>query len=449
MQLLSRQTPAINSKIDDMKIHPAKSLHGKIYLPGDKSISHRVALISAMAIGETRIENFSSAEDCQTTIKCLRELGVVIEQNGTEVFVKGVGKKGFRKPEKPLDCGNSGTTMRLLCGILAGQNFESTLTGDESLQKRPMQRVIAPLEKMGARISSNEGRPPLSIAGTYPLRSIEHVQNIASAQIKSCILLAALNADGETSVVEPIKTRDHTERMLEQFGADKRSAKSKDMTRIAMSGNSKLIARNITIPADISSAAFFMVAAACLDGSDITLPNVGINPTRKAILDVLDGIEANIDILEKTDVSNEPAGKIRILCGLHSVKEKIVIDGTMIAQLIDELPVIAVLGTQLDHGVEVRDAAELRVKETDRIAAITENLKRMGADVTEFDDGFKVEKSRLKGAVVDSFDDHRIAMAFAVAGLLAKGETEIINAECVDVSFPGFFDVLATVTRTT
>lgn len=418
-------------------------------MPGDKSISHRAALLAAMAVGETRIENFSTAEDCQTTLKCLTELGVPITQNGTEVVVTGVGKRGFHKPEKPLDCGNSGTTMRLLAGILSGQNFESTLIGDESLSIRPMQRVIDPLAKMGACISSTDGKPPLNISGISPLRSIEHLQGIASAQIKSSILLAALNADGETSVVESITTRDHTERMLDWFGVQVATKKSDAGTKITVSGNSKLITHDITIPADISSAAFFIVAAACLDGSDITLPNVGINPTRSAIVNVLESIGAKVGIVETLDLRSEPVGTIRVHGGLGSVSEKIVIDGAIIAQLIDELPIIAVLATQLDQGLEVRDAGELRVKETDRIAAITENLRWMGADVTEFNDGFRVEKSPLKGAAIDSFGDHRIAMAFAVAGLLAEGETDIIQAECVDVSFPGFFDVLASLTRST
>ena len=430
-----------------MKIYPASSLTGTIDLRGDKSISHRAALIAAMAVGDTRIENFSTAEDCQTTIKCLRELGVSISQYGTDVAVKGVGKTGFRKAEKPLDCGNSGTTMRLLSGILAGQDFESVLCGDESLQKRPMQRIVDPLEKMGARIATNHGKPPLTISGKHLLRSIDYSQVTPSAQIKSCILLAALNADGETVVVESIKTRDHTERMLEWFDAGIKIGKSEDQTSITVQGNSEITARDFAVPSDISSAAFFMIAAACLDGSDITLPAVGINPTRTGILDLLCRIGVDAGILGAADACNEPVGTIRVRGGLRPQIDSVTIDGPLIAGMIDELPIVAILGTQLDKGIEIRDAAELRVKETDRITVIVENLKRMGADITELEDGFKVKRSQLKGAVVDSFGDHRIAMAFAVAGLLAEGETEIIGAECANISFPGFFNVLDHVVR--
>ena len=426
-----------------MKIRPAASLSGIVNLPGDKSISHRAALIAAMAAGETRIENFSTAADCRTTLDCLRKLGVPISQSGTDVVITGVGKTGFRKPEKPLDCGNSGTTMRLLAGILAGQDFESTLTGDESLMKRPMQRVIDPLEKMGVQIRSNGGKAPLVISGKNPLQSITHKPEIASAQVKSSILLAALNADGETVIVEPIQTRDHTERMLDWFGADIKKNES-DM-RIAVSGNSELTARDFKIPSDISSAAFFIVAAACLKSSELTLPNVGINPTRTSIIELLVNLGMNIEILDAKEICNEPVGTIRVRGGLVTQENKVILDGLKIAGLIDELPVIAVLGTQFEHGIEVRNASELRVKETDRISAVTENLRRMGADVTEFEDGFMVERSRLKGAKVDSFGDHRIAMAFAVAGLLAEGETEILGAECADISFPGFFNTLSSV----
>ncbi|MBK8465006.1 MAG: 3-phosphoshikimate 1-carboxyvinyltransferase [Chloracidobacterium sp.] len=432
-----------------MRIYPAKSLHGTVHLPGDKSISHRAALIAAMAVGDTRIENFSTAEDCQTTIKCLKELGVSITQIGNDVLVKGVGKNGFRKPIGPLDCGNSGTTLRLLAGILAGQDFETTLIGDESLKKRPMQRVIDPLEKMGARIGSSDDKPPLTISGIYPLRSFAHVQNIASAQVKSSILLAALNSDGDTSIIETIWTRDHTERMLEWFDVNVRTSMRKDRKQVTVSGSEVLKAHDVKIPSDISSAAFFIVAAACLRGSNIEMTNVGVNRTRTAICDLIFDLCADAEIHTFTDVCNERVGTINVYGGLLPRKQRLLLNGPIIAQMIDELPIIAILGTQLEHGIEVRDAGELRVKESDRIVAITENLKRMGAEVTEFDDGFKVEKSRLKGAVVDSFGDHRIAMAFAVAGILADGETEIIDAHCVDVSFPGFFDVLASITRST
>ncbi len=426
-----------------MLIRPAKCLRGEIALPGDKSISHRAAIISAMAEGETWIENFATSADCAATLDCLRQLGVEIRQEGTRVWVDGVGKSGFAVPDKPLDCGNSGTTMRLMAGVLAGQEFDSVLTGDDSLQQRPMGRIMEPLGQMGAEIESADGRAPIKIHGVSPLGSISYELPVASAQIKSCILLAGLNGDGETTVIEPIPTRDHTERMLRWFGVDVRETSIGDTgKRICLSGDARLIAADMTVPSDISSAAFFLVAALCLENSDLTIANVGLNPTRIAVIDILRRFGADIRFENQGEQNNEPVGDLRVVGGLTARTEPL-IEGNVIANLIDELPILAILGTQLETGLEVRDAAELRVKETDRIAAIVENLRRMGAEAEEFEDGFKVEKSKLTGARVDSFGDHRIAMAFAVAGLLAdKGETEIIGAECVDVSFPGFFETL-------
>jgi len=299
-----------------MRILPAKMLRGTIKLPGDKSISHRAAMLAAMAVGETRIDSFNTAEDCRTTVKCLEDLGVDITQRGTEVLVKGVGKTGFRQPEKPLDCGNSGTTMRLLSGILAGQDLESILIGDGSLDKRPMHRIVDPLEKMGARIQTDRNKPPLFISGKHPLRAIEYSQVVASAQIKSCILLAGLNAAGETAIIEPVQTRDHTERMLKWFGVDVQYEKVDTGVRVAISGKAALAARNLTIPSDISSAAFFMVAAVCLENSDIELPDVGINPTRNAIFDLLCSLGADATIVEPSVICNEPVGTIRVRGGL-------------------------------------------------------------------------------------------------------------------------------------
>lgn len=432
-----------------MKIRRAESINGIITLPGDKSISHRVAMIAAMAVGETRMDNFARSVDCTSTLECFEALGVEIRREGDTVFVKGVGKTGFARPSVPLDCGNSGTTMRLFAGILAGQDFESILTGDESLRKRPMKRVIEPLELMGAVIDSNDGNAPLTISGKPPLRAIEYELPVASAQIKSCVLLAGLNSDGKTSVTETVQTRDHTERMLRWFGADVVIDTSEAGSSITVSGDAVLTARDFVIPSDISSAAFFMAAAACLKGSDVTLTNVGFNPSRRAIYDVLQGLGANIEILETKDECNEPVATLRIRGGLRP-DEKLstpVLSGSIIANLIDEIPVLAILGTQLEDGIEIRDAAELRVKESDRIAAIVENLKRMGANITESADGLRVERSDLKGAVVNSFGDHRIAMAFAIAGLLADGETDIRGAECAGISFPGFFETLAAVVK--
>lgn len=424
-----------------MLIRPAKKLRGEIRLPGDKSISHRAAMLAAMADGETRIENFATSADCASTLQCLKQLGVGLRQDGTTVWVNGVGKSGFRVSDQPLDCGNSGTTMRLLAGILAGQSFDSVLIGDDSLQSRPMKRVIEPLTAMGVSIDSIGDRAPLTIHGRNPLRASEHELKVASAQIKSCILLAGLNADGRTCVVEPVSTRDHTERMLRWFGVAVEESEIGAGKKISVSGDSRLSARDLTIPADISSAAFFLVAAACRNGSEIIIRDVGLNPTRRTVIDVLQRLGANIQTTNECEKNNEPIGDIRIEGGLGSPHGN-VLAGNIIASLIDELPVLAILGTQVEGGLEIRDAGELRVKESDRIAAVVENLTRMKAEVEEFDDGFRVGRSTLTGAHLNSFGDHRIAMAFAVAGLLAESETEIDGAECAAVSFPAFFEVL-------
>ncbi|MGI8669694.1 MAG: 3-phosphoshikimate 1-carboxyvinyltransferase [Aridibacter sp.] len=442
-----------------MKIKPANLIKGEINLPGDKSISHRAAMLLAMSDGKAKIENFATSEDCISTLDCLQNLGVEIERNGTTVFIQGVGKKGFTKPEKKLDCGNSGTTMRLLAGILAGQNFESVLVGDESLQKRPMERIIKPLELMGAKIESKNGTAPLKIRGKNPLKAIEYVLPISSAQVTSFLLLAGLHADGKPTVLNPESkkrispSRNHTELMFEYLGAKVRENFGETgklfIHEASVKGNSKLTAKDIKIPADISSAAFFLVAASCLEGSEITVKDVGLNVTRSAIIEVLQGFGAKIEIFNKREISNEIIGDLKVF-GKNTSKTKVLsnkIEGDIIANLIDEIPILAVFGTQIESGLEIRDATELRAKESDRISAVVENLRKMGAEVTEFPDGFRVEKSELKGAKVESYGDHRIAMAFAVAGLLAAGETEIIDAECAKISFPEFFQVLQDVVK--
>lgn len=432
----------------NMRLNSANSLVGEILLPGDKSISHRSAMFAAIADGETRIENFSRAVDCHTTLDCLESLGVRIARNGTTVTVKGVGKTGFRPPEKLIDCGNSGTTIRLLSGILAGQSFDSTLTGDDSLAKRPMKRVIEPLRLFGAKIDAVNDKIPMQIYGSQYLVGVYHKMQIASAQVKSCILLAGLNASGQTSVMETVPTRDHTERMLRWFGVDVVEEFVNEGKRISVNGDARLLAKDLNVPADISSAAFFLVAAASLPGSELTMANVGLNPTRKAVIEVLRRFGANIKIENEQIVCNEPIGDLTIsssgevLGGLENI-----VNGEIIANLIDEIPILAVFGTQLKNGLEIRDAGELRVKESDRITSVVENLRRMNAVVEEFVDGFRVSHSDLKGAEIDSFGDHRIAMAFAVAALLAEGETTINDSECADISFPGFFEILKTVVR--
>ena len=430
-----------------MKVNPAGSLHGTVELPGDKSISHRAAIIAAIADGTSRLEGFAASADCTSTLDCLRSLGIEIRREGNTVFIDGVGKFGLQRPDIPLDCGNSGTTMRLLSGILAGQRFKSVLTGDESLVKRPMRRVIEPLEQMGATIGSDNGTAPLTIHGSYPLRAIAYNTPVASAQIKSCVLFAGLYGNGETSTIEPTLTRDHTERLLLLFGVRVGSDGGPASRIRYIKGTSRPTATDLTIPCDISSAAFFLVAAACLPGSALTLPNVGTNPTRTAILDVLECVGAKLSPRKDAERIGESTDTLTITGGLDVQEAPLVIEGPAVADLIDEIPILAILGTQLANGLEVRDAGELRVKESDRIHSVTENLRRMGANVTEFDDGFHVERSHLKGSVIDSFGDHRIAMAFAVAGLLADGETEIVGAECADVSFPGFFETLASVVK--
>jgi 3-phosphoshikimate 1-carboxyvinyltransferase len=427
-----------------MHIRPAKHLKGSILLPGDKSISHRAAIIAAMAEGEARIDNFATSVDCASTLECLGRLGVDVRRSeeSSTVWIRGGGKSGFRAPDKPLDCGNSGTTMRLMAGVLAGQNFESVLTGDDSLRRRPMKRVMEPLGKMGAHFESVEGKAPLTIRGQNPLKAIEYELPVESAQIKSCVLLAGLNSDGETAIVEPVPTRDHTERMLRWFGVDVRETHAEAGKKISLTGDATLRAEKLFVPSDISSAAFFIVAALCLPGSTLSMHGVGLNPTRAGLIDTLRNFGAGIQTANERETNYEPIGDILVAGGLSPSSAQ-VLRGAPIANLIDELPIIAILGTQLEHGLEVRDAAELRVKETDRIAAVVENLRRMGADVEEFDDGFRVGRSKLKGARVDSFGDHRIAMAFAIAGLLAtEGETEIDGSECAEVSFPAFFETL-------
>ncbi|HEY8561235.1 MAG TPA: 3-phosphoshikimate 1-carboxyvinyltransferase [Pyrinomonadaceae bacterium] len=432
-----------------MKIQPASKLNGTINLPGDKSISHRAALFSALAAGATRVENFATSADCASTLSCLEQLGVSIKRDGSTVFVEGVGKTGFQKPSDALDCGNSGTTMRLLAGILAGQSFDSVLTGDESLSKRPMRRVIEPLSRMNASLEATDDHAPLKIAGVNPLRAISFEPRIASAQVKSCVLLAGLNADGRTSVLEKTPTRDHTERMLRWFGVEVAESDGESGKTLSVSGDAELTAKDLRVPSDVSSAAFFLGAAACLKESELLLPNVGLNPTRNAIVEVLKDFGAEIAILNEREIAGEPVGDLRVKGSGHleSNASSNVLRGKIIANLIDEIPILAVFGTQLEGGLEIREAQELRVKESDRIRAVVENLRRMNAEVEEFEDGLRVGRSNLKGARVESYGDHRIAMAFAVAALFADGETEIADAGCAAVSFPAFFETLRAVAK--
>ena len=407
-------------------------------------------MIAAIAKGVSHINNYSTSADCAATLSCVEKLGVRIERNGRDVAVHGAGRHGFSAPVGPLDCGNSGTTMRLLAGILAAHDFPSILTGDDSLRSRPMQRIIEPLEMMGAQISSQEGRAPLQIQGAAALKPIEYELLTASAQVKSCILLAGLSAEGKTIVIENEVTRDHTERMLGWFGAETETgeaAREPENTRLAaVTGPAQLHARDVSIPGDISSAAYFIAAAALLSESELQIYDVGLNPTRVAFLDQLHSMGFEVRVTREREESNEPRGDIVVRVLRRDLKTPFRIDGAIIPQLIDELPLLAVVGSQIESGIEIRNAKELRVKESDRIGATVAGLRSMGCEVEEFDDGLRVDGPiRLRGAKINSLGDHRIAMAFTVAALIAEGDSEIETADCVAVSFPEFFDLLESV----
>jgi 3-phosphoshikimate 1-carboxyvinyltransferase len=415
------------------RITPARSLRGSVRLPGDKSISHRYAMLAAVAQGASRIHNYATGADCQSTLACLRALGVPVAQEGSTVVVDGVGLDGFKAPTGTLDAGNSGSTIRMLSGLLAAQPFLSRIGGDESLSRRPMARIIRPLTEMGAEIHARDGQyPPLEIHGR-PLRAIEYRLPVASAQVKTCILFAGLYADGETVVHEPVRTRDHTELALRAFGAEL----FLDGPSIRIRPRPRLSGRELTVPGDISSAAFFLVAALIVPESELVIEGVGLNPTRSALLDFLAGLGARIRVFNLTEDAGELSGDVEVRTS--RIKGG-VIEGPLTAALIDEIPVLAVLGAASDEGLVVRDAAELRVKETDRIATVQENFRRMGLEMETAPDGFRVPgRQKFRAAELDSFGDHRIAMAFAVAGLAAAGETVIHGAEAAAVSFPEFY----------
>jgi 3-phosphoshikimate 1-carboxyvinyltransferase len=416
-------------------VRPARNIAGALRLPGDKSVSHRYAILAAIAEGTTRLENFSTGADCASTLGCLAALGVKIERNENVFVIQGRGPE-LEPPKRPLDCGNSGSTMRMLGGILAGQRFNSELMGDESVSRRPMARIIAPLEKMGAQIVANEGgRPPLRIAGTH-LKAIEYKLPVASAQVKSALLFAGLFAEGETRVEEPIRTRDHGELALRAFGAEV----LQQGNQAQITGGQKLHAIEAEIPGDLSSAAFFLCAAALFPGSRLLISGLLMNPTRARLLDILILMGVGISVAQLEDKHGELVGSVEVdgrdLRGAT-------IAGADTAALIDEIPVLAAIAAYTASGIEVRDAKELRVKESDRIASIVTNLRAMGAEVEELEDGLRIPgRQTLHGAEVDSFGDHRIAMAFAVAGLRAQGETTIHGADAAVISCPGFFGAL-------
>jgi 3-phosphoshikimate 1-carboxyvinyltransferase len=420
-------------------VRPARGLRGAVHIPGDKSISHRYAMLAAIAEGSSRFHNFSAAQDCASTLGCLCALGCEWERKewgAIEVHGRGLQ---LNAPAQPLDCGNSGSTMRMLSGILAAQSFTSELFGDESLSRRPMARIMAPLSQMGARIEAREGgRPPLRIHGG-PLKAIRYRPEVASAQVKTCVLFAGLFAAGETVFEEPVRTRDHGEIALRAFGAEvQRSGKT-----VRIAGGQRLHAIEAHVPGDLSSAAFFLCAAALFPGSELTLPGILMNPTRAYLLDVLLQMGLTISVTQLEEHHGELVGTIE---ARGAAWKGCRISGGDTAALIDEIPVLAATAPYTENGVEVRDAKELRVKESDRIAAVTANLRKMGAEVEERPDGLRIPgRQRLQGAELDSFGDHRIAMAFAVAALRAEGETTILGADAAGVSYPTFFDDLETV----
>jgi 3-phosphoshikimate 1-carboxyvinyltransferase len=422
-------------------VRPAARVRGTVRPPGDKSISHRYALLAALADGTSTLRGYSPGADCASTLACLERLGVSVvdvdrqAETGLQLRITGKGIGGLTAPAATLDAGNSGSTLRMLAGILAAHPFSSTITGDQSLQRRPMRRIIGPLERMGARIASNDGRPPLTIAGSAKLRPLDFEPEVPSAQVKSAVLLAGLHAQGLTRVHEPIATRDHSERALEAFGV----TVVRDGHTVAVAGGQRLGARELDIPGDISSAAFWMVAAAALPDSEVIIEHVGLNPTRTAIVDVLRRMGARIAVTAGPLAAGEPVGSIVVR---HDTLVDTEIRPEEVPGLIDELPVLAALAT---YGGQLRvsGAQELRVKESDRISALADGLRRMGADIEERPDGFTVRGGRrLRGSQVDAKDDHRLAMAFAIAALGASGETVIEGAGAAAVSYPQFFSVL-------
>lgn len=425
-----------------MAITKATSLKGEIKVPGDKSISHRGVMFGAISEGTTELTGFLDGADCRSTIGCFRAMGIDISQNADHVVIHGKGLHGLKAPSQMLDVGNSGTTTRLISGILAGQPFVSSLNGDESIQKRPMGRIITPLTQMGAHIRSikDNGCAPLEIGGS-PLKAIHYDSPVASAQVKSCVLLAGLYADGVTSVTEPVVSRNHTELMLSGFGAD---IKSEDLTA-SIVGNPKLIGQKIEVPGDISSAAYFIVAGLICENADLLIKNVNTNPTRAGIIKVAQDMGGNIELLNERIVSGEPVADIHVTSSiLHGCE----VSGDIIPTLIDELPVIAVMAACASGTTTIKDAAELKVKESDRIATVTENLKNMECDITPTDDGMIINGGNpLKGTTVKTYLDHRIAMSFAIAGLVAQGETTFDNEECCCISYPNFFRTLNNITN--
>ncbi len=427
----------------DQTVSPARAINGIVTLPGDKSISHRYGMIAALAEGPSTISNYATGADCQSTLKCMQALGAKVEwrADGTTVVEGGT----LREPSGDLDAGNSGTITRMLTGILAGQSFTSRMIGDESVSGRPVDRVTKPLAQMGANIEARDGRyPPLVIYGSS-LHGIEYTPPVASAQVKSCVLLAGLFASGETVVHEPVRTRDHTEIALREFGAEIEVLNKTIRLQGLQADGRKLTGRELVVPGDLSSACFFLVASLLMKDADLVIHGVGLNPTRTGLLDFLVSTGAQIKVVNIQQFAGEIIGDLRVKT---SKVQGGVIEGALTAALIDELPALAVLGASSEEGLVVRDAAELRVKETDRIATVAEGLRRMGVKIETAPDGFTIPgKQRFHAAEIDSSGDHRIAMAFAVAALAADGPCTIRDASAAAVSYPAFFDTLQQIAK--
>lgn len=423
--------------MNSITIQPALSVRAEIIVPGDKSISHRSIMMGAIANGVTTVKGFLRGEDNMATMNAFRAMGVAIDDDSETIAIHGQGLHGLKEPADVIDCGNSGTTIRLMTGLLAGQSFFSVLTGDQYLRKRPMKRVVEPLARMGARIlGRNQGSlAPLAISGGS-LNAIGYESPVSSAQVKSAIMLAGLYADGDTSVREPTLSRDHSERMFRLFGASLETFNN----GVTIKGGGELHAQEITVPGDISSAAFFIVAALITPGSELLIRNVGVNPTRTGVIDILRSMGGRIDLLDEREVSGEPRADILVRC---SPLKGIDIAGSVVPRAIDEFPAICVAAACAEGRTTVRDARELRVKETDRIAAIAANLRRLGVQVDECDDGMDIiGAERLNGGEVESFGDHRIAMSLSVAALVAREAMTIKDIDCVATSFPTFFPLL-------
>jgi 3-phosphoshikimate 1-carboxyvinyltransferase len=421
-------------------VRPAGRLSGVVTLPGDKSISHRYAMLASLAEGPSNIANYSTGADCHSTLGCVRALGIDVREEGKTVAINGRGLRGWRQPQSDLDAGNSGSTIRMMSGLLAAQPFVSHIFGDESLSRRPMDRIMKPLAQMGANIEARENRfPPLTIHGVAlekKLHPIDYTLPVPSAQVKTCVLFGGLFAEGQTVVREPIRSRDHTEIALREFGADLKVANKV----ITLNGPATLTGRDLLVPSDLSSAAFFLVAGLLIPGSHLMIQNVGLNPTRSALLDFLLSIGAPIQVLKIESTNGELIGDIEVR---HAPVRGGVIEKELTAALIDEIPVLAVLGAASEEGLIIRDAQELRIKETDRIATVADNFRRMGIEAEVTPDGMRIPgKQKFRAAAFDSFGDHRIAMAFAVAALRGDGDSTIDNADAASVSFPEFWNLL-------